>query len=61
MDIEQIVSVLVNNGAAIGCLIYFMVYNSKEQEKTQEILNNLEKSINELTVIVKLLSEEITK
>lgn len=61
MDIEQIVSVLVNNGAAIGCLIYFMVYNSKEQEKTQEILSNLEKSINELTVIVKLLSEEITK
>lgn len=61
MDIEQIISVLVNNGAAIGCLIYFMVYNSKQQEKTQEILNNLEKSINELTVIVKLLSEEITK
>lgn len=61
MDIEQIVSVLVNNGAAIGCLIYFMVYNSKKQEQTQEILSNLEKSINELTVIVKLLSEEITK
>jgi len=58
MDIEQIINAIVNNGAAIGCLIYFMFYNSKQSEKTQEILKSLEDSINELTIIVKLLQEQ---
>lgn len=58
MDFEQIISAIVNNGAAIGCLVYFMYYNSKQAEKTQEILKSLEDSIQELTIIVKLLQQE---
>jgi len=58
MDFEQIINAIVNNGAAIGCLIYFMYYNSKQAEKTQEILKSLEDSIQELTIIVKLLQQE---
>ena len=61
MDLEGIINVLVNNGAAIGCLVYFMYYNSKQTEKTQDILNKLENSINELTMIVKLLKEDIER
>jgi len=58
MDIEQVINTVINNGAAIGCLIYFMVYNSKQAEKTQQILKSLEDSIQELTIIVKLLQEQ---
>jgi len=58
MDLENIVNVIVNNGAAIGCLVYFMYFNSKQAEKTQQLLKSLEDSIQELTIIVKILKEE---
>lgn len=61
MDLENIVNVLVNNGAAIGCLVYFMFYNSKQAEKTQQLLKSLEDSIQELTIIVKIIKEERDK
>ena len=58
MDLEAVINTLINNGAAIGCLIYFMYYNSKEAEKTQSILKSLEDSIQELVIIVRMLKEE---
>lgn len=58
MDFEQIISAIVNNGAAIGCLVYFMYYNSKQAEKTQQLLRSLEDSIQELTIIVKLIQQD---
>lgn len=61
MDLEGIVNVIVNNGAAVGCLIYFMYYNSKQLEKTQQILKSLEDSIQELVIIVNMLSKDMKK
>ena len=59
--IEQIINIIINNGTAVGCLIYFMFYNSKQAEKTQQLLKSLEDSIQELTIIVKILKEERDK
>lgn len=56
--LEQAINVIINNGTAVGCLVYFMYYNSKQAEKTQQLLKSLEDSIQELTIIVKILKEE---
>lgn len=61
MDIEQIFDLFINNGVAVGCLVYFMAYNNKQQAKTQEILKSLEMSIQQLTTIVSLLQEDIKR
>ena len=48
MSIQDLTNLLVNNGVAVGCLIYFMVYNSKQLATLNNTLNELKEVITKL-------------
>ena len=56
MDIEQLISIFVNNGAMIACLIYFMFSAKKETEKTTQAIEKNNELINELKELIKDMS-----
>lgn len=45
MDIEQLVTIFTNNGAAIRCLLYFMYYNSTTLKTFTKELNDMNNNI----------------
>ncbi len=45
ITIEAIVSLLVNNGAAIGCLAYFMWFNSKIISELKDLITSVKEEI----------------
>lgn len=58
---EEVVKLIVNNGAAIGCLIYFMFYNSKQLESLRETIESLKEVIKEMKAMLEVMkkSDEI--
>lgn len=48
MQIEQLISIFVNNGAMIACLIYFMTVNNKNMDKNNELLQELKEMIEKM-------------
>lgn len=54
MNIEEIVSILLNSGTSVGCLIYFMWFNAKHTEKNNEILN-------ELKALIQIIYDKLNK
>lgn len=58
MDIEQVVTLLLNYGALGGCLIYFILKDKNTQEKalekqeeTNKLIESLKDCINELKIM----------
>lgn len=49
MDLTELVNLFMNNGVALGCLIYFMVYNQKQLTAFRETLEELKDLIKSLT------------
>lgn len=47
------VSLFVNNGAMIACLIYFMVVNQKNMNQQNDLLQKLKDVIEELKYMIK--------
>lgn len=45
MEIQELVQLLVNNGTAIGCLVYFMLFNNKQLDTLNTTLNELKEVI----------------
>ena len=58
MDIEQLISIFVNTGAMIACLIYFMFSAKKETEKTTQAIEKNNELINELKELIKDMSRK---
>ena len=52
MDIEQLISIFVNNGAMIACLIYFMFSAKKETEKTTQAIENRQEIIAAVSAVI---------
>lgn len=48
MDIEKLVTIFTNNGAAIRCLLYFMYYNSTTLKAFTDQLNTMNNNIRRL-------------
>lgn len=42
---EQIVNIIVNNGIGVGCIIYFMYFNSTILKSVTEALNEMKQSL----------------
>ena len=42
---EQIVNIIVNNGIGVGCIIYFMYFNSTIMKSITEALNEMKQSL----------------
>lgn len=52
MNIDEIISTVLNNGAAIGCLIYFMYTNNNTERE-------LSKAINDLRILIQKLIDDV--
>lgn len=53
MEISELVSLFVNNGAMIACLIYFMYVNQKNIKEQNDLLQRLKDVIEELKFVCK--------
>lgn len=49
---QEIVSVIFDNGIGVGCLLYFMWFNSTTMKKNNELLSSMDKR---LSIIEKCL------
>lgn len=58
MEIQEMVSLFVNNGAMIACLIYFMVVNKKQSDKTNDLISELKDVIEELKFTILSFKKE---
>lgn len=38
---EEVINLILNSGVSVGCLVYFMWYNSKQGEKNNQLLIEL--------------------
>lgn len=52
---EQIVDLIVNNGVAVGCIIYFMWTQNNTMNKLNETMSKLCDTVTELHAMVKTL------
>lgn len=52
---EQIVDLVVNNGVAVGCIIYFMWTQNNTMNKLNETMSKLCDTVTELHAMVKTL------
>ena len=47
---DEIISVLINNGAALGCLLYFMYNQNSSQKELTKAINELHELIKEMLI-----------
>lgn len=52
MDINELISLIVNNGAALGCLCYFMYTNNTTTKE-------LKKAIDDLRLLIQKLVDDV--
>lgn len=50
MGIEQIINLIINNGAAIGCLAYFMWFNSTVIKDLRDLITGIKEDQTETNV-----------
>ena len=48
MGVDEIVSLFVNNGIGVACIIYFMYRDYKFMQKITDLLSSLNKTLDEL-------------
>ena len=48
MDIEKLIQIFTNNGAAIACLLYFMWYNTTTLKSFTDQITEMNKNIERL-------------
>lgn len=53
MDLKEITEIIVNNGTAIGILIYFVVRDWKFTQRLDTTLSTLEKSVDNVEKMLK--------
>lgn len=58
---EELVSLFVNNGTAIACLIYFMWYNSTTMKAYTEQMEKMNLRMEEMNGLLKHLIEKQEK
>ena len=56
-EFNSIISVIINNGAAIGCLIYFMYIQNTTMKGMKDSIDNLTKVVESLKVTIQSLSK----
>lgn len=54
MEFNELVSIIVNNGASLGCLIYFMYAQNTTQKE-------LKYTIDELKLLIQKLIDKLEK
>ena len=48
LDIEKLIQIFTNNGAAVACLLYFMWYNSTTLKNFTDQMNEMNRNIERL-------------
>lgn len=58
MDLNEIINIIVNNGVAVGVIIYFMFVNKKQLDQNNEALHELKEAIIKLIEKLDKMEEE---
>lgn len=53
MELSELINLLINNGASIGCLVYFMYINNTTQKDLKNTIDELKELIKELILRIK--------
>lgn len=56
---DEVISLLINNGAALGCLLYFMYNQNTSQKELTKAINELHELIKELLIRLEGKNENI--
>lgn len=57
-DMENIVNIIVNNGVAVGIIVYFMYRDNKFMSNLQKTLTTLETSVNSIQKLIEKFTNE---
>lgn len=61
MGFDEIVSMIVNNGVGVTCIVYFMFRDYHFMQKLTDTLASLTSALNELQNVTRLIDEERSK
>lgn len=61
MTINDIVNLLVNNGVAVGVIVYFMYYNTKQIDELKKIIQDNTEILKELKTVFEMTSDKLHK
>lgn len=61
MDVENIVSLIVNNGVAVGLLVYFVYRDNKFMNQLSVTLATLQKSVDSVKRLLEKRDKESDK
>ena len=61
MELDTLLQLMANLGIPTAFAIYLMIWKRKDDEKTNEILQNFALNIQENTILLKQLNETISR
>lgn len=53
-SLNELATLIMNTGASLGCLVYFMWFNAKHTEKNNQLLN-------ELKALIQIVYDKLNK